>query len=116
MKQKIFIISSIVTTVIIGFVAYFTSSPARIVKTTLSLLDAKHLDTLKQSIVDKIENKDDVERLKISYDICVTNIKEGKYSDEQLKNILAIFESMEKSIHIDSVTINEFIKSVQSEF
>ncbi|MBU2443977.1 MAG: hypothetical protein KJ666_00180 [Bacteroidetes bacterium] len=73
MKQRIFIISLIVTTVIIGFVAYFTSSPARIAKTTLSLLNAEHLDTLKQSIVDKVENKDDVKRFISSYDICITN-------------------------------------------
>lgn len=106
----------IVTTIIIGFVAYFASSPARIAKTTLSLLDAGYLDTIKHSIVVKADNKDDVKRFITSYDICVTNIKEGKYSNEQLKNIFAVFESMEKSKHLDSVTINKFSKLVQSEF
>jgi hypothetical protein len=115
LKQRIFIISLILATIVIGFVAYFIGSPVRVAKTTLSLLNEDHLSELKKSIIEKVENKEDVIRLSDSFDKCVNNIKDAKYSNEHLKNILEVFESMEKSTRISSIKINEFYKLVYSE-
>ncbi len=116
MKKSIFLIIVVITTLIVAAVAYYISSPHRIAKTALSILSETTIEQIKETLVAKVGSPDQKEKLVKNFDQLVFNIKNDKYSDEHMKEILHKFDELENKTKIDSSMIEEFRVLIEREF